>query len=717
MLGLVFAVLVANWVVAVGRFQVNGPIWDQWDFMNPLFEQKGAWALFDQQHGPHRQGVAFVLTSWVLAASDWDQRVESLWIVALLAGSALLALRLKRRLTGTLTVKDAWIVVAVLAANQADTVIIVPNASHSVFPLLLLLGACNLWLHPKPRIRYPLAGIVAVGLLFTGFGLFAGLVLTGLLAAAAARSLIDHRRGDAAWATLGLAIAIVGITAFAHDYVFEPASEGFRFPFDPWTDYGRFVVLMLAHAAGLSGASPFAYLIGTLILTTALIVAIAILVRWIAARQEPLVSGTYLLLVASSLMFAFNAAVGRVHLGVEGGMVSRYLTLLIPLALALGMLGMHASSPWVRRMTAGGVWLFLLAPYLLLAGRPLADWPGTAGMSDRLFHGIQEQANSRQAWISTYLATGDWRAADAAAGPVMHPAPEAARLPAKLAWMRERKLSFFTGEGTMEAFAPWLGRDGAVWLDTHDDEGGFRWMPAKARLWIYVRRDAFANIEVVGVHDSLPASARLRFKYLGQTGEWVFNTAAPVFSLPVAGGVHLVEFESLSGASLAGPNDSRHVSFQMAAVRLSDRPLGSEWALSADGSRWQMARGWRPLSGLYAWEGTNAWSAEKVAFEVTARLPSYLNLHVRQRFGPVATGPIEVSVEGIAKPLEFPDSSLGLSLRLSGADTPYRIEVRNLAGARVPAELGLSADTRTLALRWDRITVDATPAYPEVSFP
>ncbi|MCC6383352.1 MAG: hypothetical protein IT304_12670 [Dehalococcoidia bacterium] len=378
---------------------------------------------------------------------------------------------------------------------------------------------------------------------------------------------------------------------------------------------------------------------------------------------------------------------------------------------------MHASSQWVRRITAAGIWLFLLAPYLLLARRPLADWPGTAGMSDRLFHGIQEHANSKQAWISTYLATGDWRAADAAAGPIMHPAPEASRLPAKLAWMRERKLSFFAGEGTMAAFAPWLGRDRAVWLGTHDDEGRFRWMSERARLWIYVHRDAFANIEVVGVHGSLPVGARLRFKHLGQTGEWVFNAAAPVFSLPVAGGVHLVEFESLSGASVAAPDDSRPVSFQLAAVRLSDRPLGSEWALSADGSRWQMARGWRPLSGLYAWEGTNAWSAEKVAFEVTARLPSYLNLHVRQRFGPVATGPIEVSVEGIAKPLEFPDSSLGLSLRLSGADTPYRIEVRNLAGARVPAELGLSADTRTLALRWDRITVDATPAYPEVSFP
>ena len=72
-----------NWVAAVARFHVEGIYWDQWMFLEPMFKGEGGLALFTQQHGPHRQGIAFIITSWIMDWSGWDTRVEALWVASL----------------------------------------------------------------------------------------------------------------------------------------------------------------------------------------------------------------------------------------------------------------------------------------------------------------------------------------------------------------------------------------------------------------------------------------------------------------------------------------------------------------------------------------------------------------------------------------------------------------------------------------------------------
>jgi hypothetical protein len=173
-----FLLLSVNWIVAVGRFQVNVLYWDQWGFFTPIMEGKGWWGIFDRQHGPHRQGLAFLMTSWIMELCNWDERVDSLWICCILFLAALLGLLLKRRIVGPLKAIDAWIVLAILTLGQCDSVITTPNASHSAFPLLLTLALAHLWLAENIALRYLFSSVCTIFLIFTGFGLFAAGVST-----------------------------------------------------------------------------------------------------------------------------------------------------------------------------------------------------------------------------------------------------------------------------------------------------------------------------------------------------------------------------------------------------------------------------------------------------------------------------------------------------------------------------------------------------------
>ena len=71
------AALAIRLLLYVRRFAVDILYRDQWDFLEPLFRGAGPWAMFDLQHGPHRQGLGGLLLAWVLPASGWSLRVEA----------------------------------------------------------------------------------------------------------------------------------------------------------------------------------------------------------------------------------------------------------------------------------------------------------------------------------------------------------------------------------------------------------------------------------------------------------------------------------------------------------------------------------------------------------------------------------------------------------------------------------------------------------------
>src|SRR4029079_14257826 len=133
-------------------------------------------------------------------ATAWDVRYDSLWGATILLAATLLALRVKWKMTGTIGFADIWIPVAFLSLGQFETVVSVPNTSHSVLPLALILLAANVWLSRRPAFRYLTTAIIGSLLVFTGFGLFAGAIICVLLGVRAFRHALAREYRSALFA-------------------------------------------------------------------------------------------------------------------------------------------------------------------------------------------------------------------------------------------------------------------------------------------------------------------------------------------------------------------------------------------------------------------------------------------------------------------------------------------------------------------------------------
>jgi hypothetical protein len=450
------AILYANWIVAIARFQPNVMFMDQWDFFYPLLYDGGWWDRFIHQHGPVREGIGFVLSGWILETTHLDVRYDSVWIATVLLAATALALRLKAEMAGPIRFRDAWIPVFCLSLGQFETVLTTPNASHSVLPLALILLAANVWLSPHPTTRYLAAAALTVALTFTGFGLFAGGVITVLLAAAVVQH-VRRREYRIAWlAAAGLAWSVAGWVLFSHEYIFQSAVEGFRFPWTPWTDYLRFVALMLNLPTWHTGASAPHYRMGGVL--AFVVAAAAIRIAWLWIRRRPSQKEDVLvLLMASGVLFIVMTAVGRIPLGVTGGEASRYLSLMIPVWLAVYLVA--DSSRWARPVAALCVWLLAVAPYTDMARRPVTEWPGTFGLRDGPLDVMTGFGAAKAGWVDVYLVTGSWETAQAAVLHPVYPRPDQTQLEDKLRILRERDLSFFSGDPSRRDYLPWLADD------------------------------------------------------------------------------------------------------------------------------------------------------------------------------------------------------------------------------------------------------------------
>jgi hypothetical protein len=254
----------------------------------------------------------------------------------------------------------------------------------------------------------------------------------------------------------GLAVVVVSWVLFSKRYIFQPAVEGFRFPWTPWTDYLRFITLMLNLPTWHTGASPPHYRMGSVLALVLVTAATRIAWMWIRRRRS-LNDDVLVLLMGSGLLFIVMTAVGRIPLGVTGGEASRYLTLMLPAWLAVYLaLG---SSRLARTVTIACVWMLALAPYPAMASRPLTEWPGTFGLTNGPLDVMRGFGESKAAWADVYLATGSSEAAQAAVVQPIYPNPAATMLDDKLRILRERKQSFFSGDPSRRDYLPWLADD------------------------------------------------------------------------------------------------------------------------------------------------------------------------------------------------------------------------------------------------------------------
>lgn len=396
---------------------VNLLFLDHWDLYAPLLqdEHPGLWQLFAFQHGPHRQGVGWMLQLALDTASGMNMRwisIASGVLTAMAGGVFFTALRdFIPRVLLLITLG-----ILCFSPMQWEVFAATPNLSHGPMPLLLLALYCKVLVGNSPW-RWPLLLALNFGLVFTAFGLFAGFFTPLILLLEP--MLLRRKR------LLYLGLALVSLLLFFVDYHDVRAASAATQLHGGMLDYLAFLAHALSNAVGARGAGLPSVLLGGVLLTLMLWAWGSSLSKLFTAEPNHRAK-VVVFLVGFTLLFLVNLAIGRISSGVDAGKASRYFPYLVP-----GLLGLLiALSDWKK---SGA-----MASSLLLVGLLM----GYFRMDQHLAQ-MAQMKDKKQRWITTYQITHSISAADAACGCVIHPNPEKTHLQEKLDYLESHGLSFF----------------------------------------------------------------------------------------------------------------------------------------------------------------------------------------------------------------------------------------------------------------------------------
>jgi hypothetical protein len=427
-----YLVVGTKFFVFINRYSVNLFFWDHWDFENgPLFEHHTLWEIFRWQHGPHRQGFGGLLSALIDPLFHWSSRAQSFEAGILVLLASFCALWLKRRLWGRIDYFDAAIPLLFLVRNQAEAFTAGANIAHGPMPLLLVVLYCLAWTVRDTKWRYTLVVVLNFLLIYTGFGIFMGIVTPLLLTIQLIRNANDDS-SPRIYPMLALIGAVASLLSFSIGYRFDPAvtclSDNPHTPLP----YLWFVALMFANFAGVKDSGVFPTLFSGL-LGLMFIGSFAFAVeRLIHQRVQSL---RYLVVAALSLyalLFCFNTAIGRICLGITAGQQPRYMPYMITAFLALYFTLASLRSSLARHLT-------------LLGFLALAAWC-SLHLDTWTWLSARNRTHDQRAWRECYLKRESVEECDTITGSKIYPWPEATHLQEKLQFLKQNHLNLYSDQ-------------------------------------------------------------------------------------------------------------------------------------------------------------------------------------------------------------------------------------------------------------------------------
>jgi len=424
-----FAVVLGSrffWIIR--KYSVNIFFLDQWDYLTPFFQQKATFAnLFFLEHGPHREGVGLLADKFLYPLTHWNARVDSFVIGALAFASMLVALRLRYLLYGALSYSDIAIPAIFLTMQQYEMVLFAPNPSHSHFPLFMILLYCMALLSSNRLMRY--AGILFLNvlLIYTGFGIFMGVITLCIFFLECYWSCRHMIEVPFAYPFTALLIATASLASFFLRYVWQSAVGCFELPHDHWLQYPQFMALMFSAfvVPGRMTVTSGKRIIGWAILLLVIIALRHHILRLLKSpkSQNHLIGAV---LLSFSLLFAANTAIGRCCLGPAVALSSRYMPLLIPAFLAIYFYLLSKSWADKRKLIVPAL-VILILPATLSIPR----------------NSIRPYIDGKRRWANCYVRTGDLHYCDKSSNFVIFPDPERTNLQQKLDYLRQNHLNLF----------------------------------------------------------------------------------------------------------------------------------------------------------------------------------------------------------------------------------------------------------------------------------
>jgi hypothetical protein len=258
----------------------------------------------------------------------------------------------------------------------------------------------------------------------TGFTLLlGGITPVVLLLLASAPQLRAHERAIYAG---GVAASAATIALFLYGFALLPAADCFQFPHArPW-EYVPYAGLLVTRPFGTEAAGRL--FAGFLVATgMAGFVAYAMF-KVVRPGRDSVFWLVTSCLSGFTLLFAVTSAAGRVCLGFDSAMATRYIPYVLPGILAVYLV--------IRRASARSYVASALLPVFLVVC--IAKERDRGSLTE-----AETYLDYKQRWRDCYLATHDIEACDTVAGHGVHPAPQATKLQQKLDWLEARGFSLF----------------------------------------------------------------------------------------------------------------------------------------------------------------------------------------------------------------------------------------------------------------------------------
>ena len=432
------ALAVAAAVVALGiRFfliisknSVNVFFYDQWEYLTPFFRQPpGFTELFFLQHGPHREGIGLFADKFLYPLTHWNARVDSFIVGGSIFAAMLLALWLKYKLFGRLAYSDISIPLIFLTLQQSEIVVGAANPGTAGLPLLMIMLYCLALLGRNRLLKYAILLALNFLLIYTGYGLFMGVVTVGVFLLECDWSWRGITSASFASACAALVLAAASLASYFVHYTFSSGVDCFEIPHDRWLQYPRFSALMFS---GFVVPRPLHVSWEMTALGTALLVISVAVLGWYlchvmhnASCPGALVGAV---LLSYSLMFCATAPIGRLCLGLQAALESRYVTLMIPAFLAIYFY-LLSKAGGGRRNVVFSLWVLLLMPATVLK-----PWEEVRWYSD-----------GKRDWAKCYVRTENIEFCDRTTNFFLHTPVGETGLREKLDYLKQHHLNLFSG--------------------------------------------------------------------------------------------------------------------------------------------------------------------------------------------------------------------------------------------------------------------------------
>ncbi len=416
----------------ISRYAVNIFFWDEWDLKDlTLFQRNSLWKIFSWQHGWHRLGMGALVEKFLDPPFHWNSRIESFALGGILAAAAICALWLKTRLEGKLSIFDMVIPAVFFSPAQWETLYATPIFSQGPLPFLLIVVYCLAWTCERNALRYPLVLLINFVTIYTGFGLFLG-VVTPVLLGLDYWSQLPSKRLTTTCFIAACLISLASLGSFFHRYTPRPGVSCFsHFQSSP-RSYVAFMALLPANFFAVNGSGSFPRVVGLTVLIAVLISLISAV--WCLLRRSDTSSAqpdrtrrlVVTTLAAVSLASLATIAYIRLCAGWQAAQASRYAVY-----VQIGVLGLYFHLLGVRRASNRRWLLSLLLVPVSVASFHVDRW------------GMVYVRDGKERWKKCYLQIEDIKQCNEITGFVIYPPGEEPRLDEKLQYLKKTRQNLY----------------------------------------------------------------------------------------------------------------------------------------------------------------------------------------------------------------------------------------------------------------------------------